>query len=189
MVKLIAAIFVLLEIQYTLPEMTTNIIDMAGTGSAANSLGETMSSVGSTLTAVPQGTSSLSASGVSKIDRSMNASEIKLKQPSKLVVISKWLVTFISGAVFLGCLVSSKLSAIGVAAKLKDKGNCMNVDESATDTRKEECCTSFIHILLMLLFPNVLTFLRFSWSSIGRSDRKWPTGRRLILVKYINRHQ
>jgi hypothetical protein len=84
-------------------------------------------------------------------------------------------------------LVASKLSFIGLAAKLNKTGNCFSNQGDTSDMSGKECCTSFTLILLILLIPNVLNFLRFLWTSIFRKDRKWPTKRKVILVSIITK--
>jgi hypothetical protein len=50
-----------------------------------------------------------------------------LEKPSKLVVCTKWVATITFGGIFLFCLVASKLSFIGLAAKLNKTGNCLEI--------------------------------------------------------------
>ncbi|XP_063437912.1 uncharacterized protein LOC134718963 [Mytilus trossulus] len=142
-------------------------------GSASNSLGDTITSTTSfTRTTVPKMRSQLSASGLSKIERHIHQSDIVLENPSKYVVVTKWVATIIFGVLLLVCLVSSKLSAIGIATKLSETGNCFT-DQKGDNSK--DCSTSFILLLLLLVIPNVLTCLRFTWNSLYRKDRKWPS--------------
>ncbi|XP_071138349.1 uncharacterized protein [Mytilus edulis] len=142
-------------------------------GSASNSLGDTITSTTSfTRTTVPKMRSQLSASGLSKIERHIHQSDIVLENPSKYVVVTKWVATIIFGVLLLVCLVSSKLSAIGIAAKLSETGNCFT---NQNGENSKDCSTSFILLLLLLVIPNVLTCLRFTWNSLYRKDRKWPS--------------
>ncbi|XP_062599412.1 uncharacterized protein LOC134260895, partial [Saccostrea cucullata] len=110
--------------------------------------------------------SDLTVKTESIIDRSKK--EKKSQGPSRIVVILKWLTTLTFAAVLLSCLVTSKITVIGLAQHLT---------ESSTSKYQ-----AFTMCLIILLAPNVISFSRSLWNIIGRSDIPWPNKKSIFLV-------
>lgn len=109
----------------------------------------------------------LSVKKESKIEQ-CNKKRITSHGPSRIIVILKWLTTLIFAAVLLSCLVTSKLTVIGLSRHL---GN-------GTDAKYQ----AFIMCLVILFAPNVISIFRSIWNIIGRSDIPWPNKKSILLV-------
>ncbi|XP_048748701.2 uncharacterized protein LOC125660927 isoform X3 [Ostrea edulis] len=109
----------------------------------------------------------LSVKKESKIEQ-YNKKRITSHGPSRIIVILKWLTTLIFAAVLLSCLVTSKLTVIGLSRHL---GN-------GTDAKYQ----AFIMCLVILFAPNVISIFRSIWNIIGRSDIPWPNKKSILLV-------
>jgi len=95
-------------------------------------------------------------------------------RPSIWLSVVKWLVGIFLFVSVLTCLVASKISLLSVAYY---RGS---TDENCKSNRE----TIFIMIVLALMIPEAVSFLRACWSSLLRKNHKWPRGKAVLVVSY-----
>ena len=136
------------------------------------------------------GSSFLSSSAMSASERLQNAEssqdiEYTVKQtakvhreiledprPSVWLSVVKWVVGIFLFVSVLTCLVASKISLLSIA--FYHKHSSRNNPE-----------TSFIMIVLALMIPEAVMFLKACWTSLFRKSHKWPRTRAVLVVSYF----
>ncbi|XP_032230762.2 uncharacterized protein LOC5506512 [Nematostella vectensis] len=126
----------------------------------------------------------------------MSAEEIKytVKQPSKITRLSerpkdprpsawisgvKWVFAFFLSMSLLICIVSSKISLLSIAMYF----NATRLPTGVTHPEYGEQSqpeTVFVMLILALMIPFALTFLRSCWVSLFRSSHLWPSNSALF---------
>ncbi|KAK3596694.1 hypothetical protein CHS0354_038031 [Potamilus streckersoni] len=126
-----------------------------------------------------RGTKLLTVSEKSKVQKRQEAKEDVRHHPSRLVVFVKWFSSILIGLLFLSCLVLSKFTIVALSNTLNKNAtgytevNCFG--ESMDNPRV------VFMILLLLLIPNVINFIRGIWLAFFRSDLPWP-GKKALLM-------
>lgn len=83
--------------------------------------------------------------------------------------VVKWVVGIFLFVSVLTCLVASKISLLSIA----------HYHEKDLDQNQE---TVFIMIVLTLMIPEAVSFLKACWTSLFRANHKWPRGRAVLVV-------
>ncbi|XP_033725123.1 uncharacterized protein LOC117315086 isoform X2 [Pecten maximus] len=144
------------------------------TGQSSNfTTSNTATSYGTSRQTVDQGCK-LTVKGKSKVDRELSKKQIQDIKPSKLVVIFKWISTFLIGSIALACLIGSRVSFVSIAVRLRLPGN----DEVSIPNNTY----AFTMVTMLLLIPNVFNLLRSLWMGLSRKDMPWPSKRSIIWI-------
>ncbi|KAL3887259.1 hypothetical protein ACJMK2_027203 [Sinanodonta woodiana] len=126
----------------------------------------------------------LTVSAKSKVQKEHDTKEDVHRHPSRLVVFFKWFSSILIGLLFLACLVLSKLSIIALSNFLSN---------NTTETSQFKCSGEYLSqkdvdnarvlcmLILLLLIPNVINFIRGIWLAFFRSDIPWP-GKKALLI-------
>lgn len=91
--------------------------------------------------------------------------------PSNIVVFFKWVITLTTAGIFLTSLLVSKLTLFGVVNGLK-------AGKEATVLNYQAYCMC----LVLLLAPNIFSFLRSLRNITGWSNLPWPNKKTIGLV-------
>ncbi|KAK3596690.1 hypothetical protein CHS0354_038027 [Potamilus streckersoni] len=126
----------------------------------------------------------LTVSEKSKVQKEQDTKEDVYQHPSRFIVFFKWFSSIVIGLLFLSCLVLSKLSIIALSNSLSNstiknsKFTCSGeyLSQKDVDNARVVCM-----ILVLLLMPNVINFIRGIWLAFFRSDIPWP-GKKALLI-------
>ena len=101
-------------------------------------------------------------------------SQSKKKEKSwAFVVVVKWVSTLFMFSATLFCLVASKLSLVSVSQRLND--------DNATDNP-----VAFVMLILIMMIPQFLAFLRSLARSAFSSKEYWPSKTAVFWVCFFN---
>ena len=95
-------------------------------------------------------------------------------RPSIWLSVVKWVVGIFLFVSVLTCLVASKISLLSIAYYHKD----------SIGDRRENRETIFIMIVLALMIPEAVSFLKACWTSLFRTSHKWPRTKAVLVVSY-----
>lgn len=97
-------------------------------------------------------------------------------RPSLWLSVVKWVVGIFLFVSVLTCLVASKISLLSIAFYHKD------LSENTSKKNRE---TIFIMIVLALMIPEAVMFLKACWTSLFRKSHKWPRAKAVLVVSYF----
>ena len=86
----------------------------------------------------------------------------------------------ICGLVLLVSIVGSKLFVIEISSRLTMNVSCNH--SIMTDELKYKRCDTYILSAVVLMVPNVVNFVRFSWTSLCNKHKEWPSTSKTIMV-------
>ena len=98
-------------------------------------------------------------------------------RPSIWLSVVKWLVGIFLFVSVLTCLVASKISLLSIAYYYDQTEK----DDKDCNSNRE---TIFIMIVLALMIPEAVSFLKACWSSLLLKNHKWPRGKAVLVVSY-----
>ena len=107
-----------------------------------------------------------------KVDRE----KLEDPRPSVWLSVVKWVVGIFLFVSVLTCLVASKISLLSIAYYHKDSS-----DNSSRKNRE----TIFIMVVVALMIPEAVTFLKACWTSLFRKSHKWPRTKAVLVVSYF----
>ena len=99
--------------------------------------------------------------------------KIEDPRPSVWYSVVKWIFGVFLFISVLTCLVASKISLLCIA-------HVHNKSQNATDHCNRE--TIFIMVVLTLMLPEAVSFLKACWISLFRKSHKWPRAKAIIVV-------
>ena len=101
------------------------------------------------------------------------------RRPSIWYSVVKWIVGIFLLISVLSCLVASKISLLSIAYYHESSGA-----KQSNDTNRE---TIFIMVVLTLMLPEAVSFLKACWTSLFRKNHKWPSSKAILLVSPLYR--
>lgn len=93
------------------------------------------------------------------------------RRPSIWYSVVKWIVGIFLLISVLTCLVASKISLLSIACFHDPSG-------ARSDTNRE---TIFIMVVLTLMLPEAVSFLKACWISLFRKNHKWPSAKAILV--------
>ena len=99
------------------------------------------------------------------------------RRPSIWYSVVKWIVGIFLLISVLTCLVASKISLLSIACFHDPSG-------ARSDTNRE---TIFIMVVLTLMLPEAVSFLKACWISLFRKNHKWPSAKAILVVSLLYR--
>lgn len=101
------------------------------------------------------------------------------RRPSVWYSVVKWIVGIFLLISVLTCLVASKSSLLSIAYYHDPSGA-----KQSNDTNRE---TIFIMVVLTLMLPEAVSFLKACWTSLFRKNHKWPSTKATLIVSLLYR--
>lgn len=111
-----------------------------------------------------------------KIDTELSKKRFYKHRPSQKVIVVKWISTFVMAALLLAFVTQSKVSVIAISENMNRQAL------SGDATKTQEACRQFVMLLLLVLIPNCLNFIRGVWGGLFRKDIPWPRPSAFLLV-------
>lgn len=96
------------------------------------------------------------------------------------ICVLKWLTAIFVFSVVMFCVVASKICLLVLGEQFK------NFNQTKTSALKEDVETSkqasILMLVLVLMIPQVVSFVYATWTNLRRKSRPWPTKQGFILV-------
>lgn len=96
------------------------------------------------------------------------------------ISVLKWLTAIFVFSVVMFCVVASKICLLVLGEQFK------NFNQTKTSALKEDVETSkqasILILVLVLMIPQVVSFVYATWTNLRRKSRPWPTKQGFILV-------
>ena len=140
--------------------------------------------------------SSLTVGKRSKVEQELYKHEEASHAPSKWLTVSKWIIGILLSVTFTFCLVFSKVGIIylghdlfiNVSAPVVPTPTPAPPPPGGDDNRpvfntNKPPEATLAMIILVLLVPNVTTFLRALWCGGFSADRPWPNVKAFFAVR------
>ena len=95
--------------------------------------------------------------------------------------VLKWLTAGLVFSVVVFCVVASKICLLVLGQQFKDFNQTMTSAprEASLETRKQ---ASILMLVLVLMIPQLVSFVKATWTNLRRKTRPWPTKQGFILV-------
>lgn len=104
--------------------------------------------------------------------------KIEDPRPSVWYSVVKWIFGVFLLIAVLTCLVASKISLLCIAhVHVKKSQDCK-------DGRNCNRETIFIMVVLTLMLPEAVSFLKACWISLFRKSHKWPRVKAILVVSH-----
>ena len=101
------------------------------------------------------------------------------RRPSIWYSVVKWIVGIFLPISVLTCLVASKMSLLSIACYHDPSGA-----KQSSDTNRE---TIFIMVVLTLMLPEAVSFLKACRTSLFRKNHRWPSAKAILVVSLLYR--
>lgn len=97
------------------------------------------------------------------------------------ISVLKWLTAIFVFSVVMFCVVASKICLLVLGQQFKNFNQTKTsaLKEDAVETSKQ---ASILMLVLVLMIPQVVSFVYATWTNLRRKSRPWPTKQGFILV-------
>lgn len=108
------------------------------------------------------------------------------RKKTLLLSALKCILSILMSLTLFVCVVAGKISLVHIGQRLNYTGIYRNVSTLVTDDTKFNRETSFIMLVIILVFPSSYTLIRAICTSGMRSSHPWPTKRAIVWVSTSN---
>lgn len=108
----------------------------------------------------------------------LHIQKVRDPRPSVWLSVFKWVFAILLSLSMLACVVTSKISLISIGV-FYNNGTSSCSSTSTVDFSKE---TTFIMMVLVLMIPQFMSFIRACWASLFSAVHPWPSNKAILCV-------